>query len=215
MTPYMVKDLHLIRQEYNKGSLNESDVDICPIEQFRKWFSEALLFVKEPNAMTLCTVFNNQPSARIVLLKEVDTKGFTFFTNYNSRKGKEISHSPKVSLSFFWEELERQVRIEGEAEKVPDADSEYYFQSRPKESQASACISEQSEYINNREGLEKKYYDFLSHHKDIPIVRPQNWGGYRVIPNTIEFWQGRPHRLHDRIIYIQTKNGWDIKRLCP
>ncbi|MDI9356808.1 MAG: pyridoxamine 5'-phosphate oxidase [Chitinophagaceae bacterium] len=211
----MIQDLHFTRQEYNKGDLNESSIDKCPIEQFRKWFSEASLLVKEPNAMTLSTVFNEQPSSRIVLLKEIDKKGFTFFTNYKSRKGKEISHNPKVSLSFFWEVLERQVRIEGRAEKVSDSDSEHYFQLRPKESQVSACISSQSEYIDSKYTLEKKYNDFLDIHKNTFIARPQHWGGYRVIPHTIEFWQGRPHRLHDRIVYIQTKNGWDIQRLYP
>nr|WP_294900649.1 pyridoxamine 5'-phosphate oxidase [uncultured Pedobacter sp.] len=207
-----------LRQDYRSASLNEEDVDQNPYQQFEKWFQEALnAKVVEPNAMTLATSqANGIPSARIVLLKEFTEEGFVFYTNYKSKKGQEIAQSPYAALVFFWADLERQVRIEGVVERVSDDESTAYFKSRPRGSQLGALSSPQSEIIPNRKFLEEKLEGLTKKYEEKEIEKPDHWGGYRVIPNRIEFWQGRSNRLHDRILYIQDKSqSWKFERLAP
>lgn len=210
-------DLKDIRSEFSKGELSKNQVDKNPIAQFKHWFKQAVeLEISEVNAMTIATAKRNGlPSARIVLLKEVDDLGFVFFTNYEGRKGIELEQNPNAALLFFWKELERQVRIEGKVEKTTNNESELYFNSRPLESKISAIISKQSEVVQNREFLEEKYVKSLKKNFEKEIERPENWGGYRVIPEKVEFWQGRTNRLHDRILYTRINNEWEIERLEP
>jgi len=205
--------LHHHRKTYDKAELIESTILSNPIAQFRSWYQDTLdSEILEANAMTLATASNDgKPSARIVLLKEFGENGFVFYTNYSSRKGKEIEENPQVELLFFWDILERQVRIEGRIEKLPKAVSEEYFYSRPIESQTGAIVSQQSTVIPSREFLEQKLADF----KKEEIKMPDSWGGYLIIPFKIEFWQGRPSRLHDRILYTLEQNQWKIERLSP
>lgn len=210
-----IKDL---RQDYKSAFLLEEDVENNPFKQFEKWFNEAVKAeVLEPNAMTLATsTKNGNPSARIVLLKGFDEQGFTFFTNYDSNKGKQIDDNPKAALIFFWGDLERQVRIEGDIEKISKKDSEDYFHSRPKGSQLGAIASPQSQIIPNRGFLENNLKELSNIYSNKEIIKPENWGGYKVIPNNIEFWQGRSNRLHDRILFSKDKNGfWKTERLAP
>lgn len=206
-----------IRREYSALSLKASEVDANPVDQFLNWFDMALnAEITEPNAMTLSTLEGNKPTSRIVLLKGVENEEFVFYTNYNSSKGKQIEKTPYVSLNFFWPELERQVRIDGEVKKVESATSDEYFKSRPRASQIGAWVSPQSETIENREVLDKRLNEIELKFKDKEVERPPHWGGYTVRPIIIEFWQGRPSRLHDRIRYTfsETKN-WKIERLAP
>ncbi|MCF2443903.1 pyridoxamine 5'-phosphate oxidase [Dyadobacter sp. CY345] len=206
-----------IRCEYSLKGLHESDLDSNPLIQFNKWFDEVLKSeLSEPNAMLLSTVSNGRPTGRIVLLKSVDDTGFSFYTNYESKKGKEIEENPHVAITFFWKELERQVRIEGKIEKTSANDSDEYFAIRPRGSQIGAWVSHQSEEIENREYLEEKQRDFEAKFEGRTVTRPPHWGGYRVIPDYIEFWQGRPSRLHDRLAYTLSEgNVWKIERLSP
>lgn len=207
-----------LRQEYRSASLSEKEVASDPISQFAKWFTEALDGgIYEPNAMTLATATHDgKPSARIMLLKGFDKTGFTFYTNYLSRKGKEISKNPAASIVFFWAELERQVRIEGVLEKVGKEESEKYFHSRPKESQLGAIASQQSQEIASREVVESAWKDLINKFDDKEVPKPAYWGGYVLKPQIVEFWQGRPGRLHDRIVYKRSdKNNWKIVRLAP
>ncbi|MDR9415760.1 MAG: pyridoxamine 5'-phosphate oxidase [Gracilimonas sp.] len=209
--------LQQLREEYSKHSLDESDVDSNPIKQFEQWMSEAIeAEVPEPNAMTLSTVdFQHNPHSRVVLLKEVENEEFVFYTNYASDKGEEMEENPNVALCFMWFELERQVRIEGTVEKVPEKQSEEYFKQRPYKSQLGALASNQSSVVPNREFLEDRFKDMEKKYKEGEVPKPDSWGGYKVKPKVIEFWQGRRSRLHDRIKYEQIGSKWDIKRLSP
>jgi pyridoxamine 5'-phosphate oxidase len=207
-----------IRQDYKLASLSEHEVEKDPMAQFERWWAEALNSeITEVNAMTLATASSDGvPSARIVLLKGFDKDGFIFFTNYNSYKGKDLDDNPRACLVFFWKELERQVRITGIVKKLDDkANDEYYF-SRPEGSQLGAIASPQSQVIENREWLEKRVAEVTSEFSDKKIVRPEHWGGYIVQPVSVEFWQGRSSRLHDRIQYSLMESGeWMVQRLAP
>ena len=205
-----------IRSDYRLKGLHESELDENPLNQFKIWFDEVIQSeLSEANAMLLSTVSNGRPSGRIVLLKGVDETGFTFFTNYASKKGEEIEANPQVALTFFWKELERQVRIEGTIEKTSEIESDDYFAIRPRGSQIGAWVSHQSEVVENREFLEEKLKTFEQEFEGVPVPRPPYWGGYRVIPDYMEFWQGRPSRLHDRLAYVLKDGVWATERLSP
>lgn len=207
-------NLHELRENYSKYSLNETEVNTNPFKQFEVWFGDAKNgAIREPNAMTLATATHSgKPSARVVLLKEVNQEGFVFYTNYLSRKGKEIGENPYATILFFWDALERQVRIEGILKKVDEATSEAYFNSRPLESRIGAIVSAQSTVIESAQVLETLFEQTKTAGN---IVRPKHWGGYVLMPDYFEFWQGRPNRIHDRIAYTQTKSEWLIQRLAP
>lgn len=207
-----------LRREYSLGSLHRKDLLPDPIAQFRVWFDAATAAgVLEANAMTLSTVTpDGKPSARIVLLKGVDERGFSFFTNYQSRKGRELAANPHAALTFLWKELERQVRVEGTVTKVSPEESEAYFRTRPRNSRLGAWGSNQSEVIANREVLEQKLADFQARYPGEDVPLPPNWGGYMVKPMAIEFWQGQRSRLHDRLVYRrQPDDSWLVERLAP
>lgn len=211
-----MQNLADLRKTYTLGSLSETDVSPNPLLQFQLWFEQAQSAkCPEPNAMTLSTVNSKGiPSSRIVLLKNIQNEGFTFFTNYESQKGQEILQNPHVALLFFWHELERQVRIEGTVQKVSAAMSDAYYESRPIGSKIGAWASPQSRTIPNREyleGLEREFSNKFGSHPP----RPEHWGGYVVNPSRIEFWQGRPSRLHDRLSYKKSGSTWAIERLAP
>jgi pyridoxamine 5'-phosphate oxidase len=206
-----------LRKDYSRASLTEADVDPDPIRQFSVWFRQALdAGIPEANAMSVATVgADGRPSSRILLIKDVDSEGFTWFTNYASRKGRELALQPHAALLFHWVELERQVRIEGRVEKLPDAQSDAYFQSRPLKSRLGALASAQSEPVASREVLEQRFAEVEAAHGEQP-ARPPHWGGYRLVPDRVEFWQGRPSRLHDRILYTRGADGaWRRERLQP
>ncbi len=208
-----------LRKEYTMNGLTEHEMADQPLAQFRQWFEAALdAGIPEPNAMHLSTVGeNNRPSSRIVLIKELEDNGIVFYTNYHGRKGRDLAINPFASLTFFWPELERQVRIEGKVEKVSDEESDAYFASRPRGSQIGAWVSHQSEYLPTREILDEKQDAYEAQFADGPVPRPPHWGGYRLVPDRVEFWQGRPSRLHDRVVYAldETDGNWSIGRLSP
>src|SRR5258706_6375334 len=205
-----------LRQEYMRAGLAEAEAQPDPLLQFGHWFKDALAAqLPLANAMTLATVSAaGAPDARVVLLKGVESGGFVFYTNYESRKGRELASRPEACLVFLWTQLERQVRIEGRVEKVSDRDSDAYFVSRPVGARLSACASAQSEVVAGRAFLEEEVKKIKAAHGDNP-PRPAHWGGYRVIPSRIEFWQGRENRLHDRLLYTRAQGAWRIERLAP
>jgi pyridoxamine 5'-phosphate oxidase len=205
------------RRDYARGELLESDALPDPIEQFRVWFADAAgAGVAEPNAMTLATATPaGVPSARVVLLKGFDRRGFVFYTNYISRKAQELDANPAASLCFFWQPLERQVRISGRAERVSREESEAYFRSRPVAAQVGAWASKQSQVLSGRQELERRNAELTARYAGESIPLPDFWGGYRVVPSEIEFWQGRPSRLHDRLLYTRAGDRWEVRRLSP
>jgi len=205
------------REEYTRAGLREADADPDPIEQFRGWFGEALAAdLHEPNAMTLATATpDGRPSARVVLLKGFDERGFVFYTNYEGRKGRELEANPRAALVFYWGELERQVRVEGRVSRVSDGESDAYFSGRPRGSQLGALASEQSRPVRDRGALERRLRELEGEYEGREVPRSAFWGGYRIEPETIEFWQGRENRLHDRLRYSRSEGGWKIERLQP
>jgi pyridoxamine 5'-phosphate oxidase len=206
-----------MRREYAREGLAEADVDADPVVQFGRWFEQAeqggLL---EPHAMTLATATpDGRPSARMVLLRGFDQRGFCFYTNYQSRKGDELAANPRAALVFWWDKLERQVRIEGRVERTSRAESEAYFSSRPPGSQLSAAASPQSRVIDGRATLERRVTELATGQRDGRVPLPEFWGGYRLAHEVVEFWQGRPNRLHDRLRYRRAGSGWKLERLAP
>ena len=214
-----MKDMNLasLRINYKKGELLEQNIGTEPFALFQLWLEDAKASeIKEPNAMVLSTIKEGKPSARVVLLKGFDINGFVFYTNYNSHKGSEMAKKPFASLTFFWDALERQVRIEGIIRKTSAKESDAYFHSRPRQSQIGAWVSEQSSVLSDREILEERNLALEAKFKETQIIpRPAHWGGYILEPTTIEFWQGRPSRLHDRIRYRLGKLDWERERLSP
>jgi pyridoxamine 5'-phosphate oxidase len=214
----MASDIAALRKEYTLNALTENDVEATPIDQFTRWWNQALESnIDEVNAMTLSTL-NEQliPESRIVLLKGYSPKGFVFFTNYQSDKGTQLQHNGNCSLLFFWKELERQVRIRGKAEKISETDSDAYFNSRPEGSKIGAWASPQSKVVESQQWLHQNFEKIKSSYTSTPIPRPPHWGGFIVIPECVEFWQGRPSRMHDRIRYSLLQNdAWKIERLAP
>lgn len=209
-----MSDISNLRQDYRAGELHRSDLADDPMEQFRAWFAAAREHAREPNAMTLATVHQGQPQARIVLLKELDDRGFVFFTNYESDKGQALAAEPKAALVFWWEALERQVRIEGTVEKIEPEASTEYFHSRPRTSQLGAWASRQSSELQDEDQLQRHFDQVAQQYPD-EIPRPEHWGGYRVVPERVDFWQGRSSRLHDRFDYRLKNEAWLIRRLSP
>ena len=211
------KKLADIRQEYSREGLSKEKVSTDPFSQFETWINEALSAeVNEPTAMTLSTVDAEcRPSSRVVLLKGFDANGFVFYTNYNSRKGRQLVDNPFAAINFFWPELERQINISGRTSKVSPEESDEYFDSRPLTSRVGAWASDQSEKIDSRTVIMKKAAKLLIKYAIGHVPRPPHWGGFRLVPDRIEFWQGRPSRLHDRICFERNGDAWEISRLSP
>lgn len=207
-----------LRQEYAMGALNEAEVHPDPLQQFQRWFGEAIAAqLPEPNAMTLATADRTgRPYARVVLLKECDADGFIFFTNYRSDKGRQLAENPHAALVFLWLELQRQIRIEGTVSPIASAESEAYFRSRPRESRLGALASRQSQIVASRQILDQRFQQLEAQYPDDTIPMPNHWGGYRVQPEMLEFWQGRHGRMHDRLRYRRLAEGhWLLERLEP
>ncbi len=211
------KEINKLRLEYSKEILDEKMVNSNPIVQFDLWMKEALnADIPEPHAMNVSTVSKEgKPSSRIVLLRNFSENGFVFYTNYNSKKGNDISENNSAAINFFWPQLERQIRIEGKLQKVDSKISDEYFASRPHDSQLGAWASNQSEVLKNRQELEEKFAALEKKFAGINVPRPEHWGGYCLVPDSIEFWQGRPSRIHDRIKFTSVNNEWKIERLSP
>ena len=209
--------LNSIRRDFADKALNEDSIAESPYQQFENWFEEAVnAQLLDPYAMSVSTVSNDgQPSTRVVYLRGIDANGFKFYTNYNSQKGDDLINNNKVSLNFFWGELERQIRIEGRVIKLSEEESDAYFNARPRESKIGAWASNQSEIINDRQELESKVTFYEGKFKNQEVLRPPHWGGYLVKPTKIEFWQGRSNRLHDRIVYSKNESTWKISRVSP
>jgi len=210
-------EIAAMRQDYTIGELLESNAPSEPWKLFSSWFEIAReTKILEPNAMILSTVMQDgQPTSRVVLLKDFDQNGLVFFTNYLSQKGEQLAHNPRASILFWWEPLQRQIRVEGEVVKIDEEDSDAYFQSRPYGSRLGAWISEQSQTIVDRIALEKRQIEFEKKFEDGNVPRPDHWGGYRLAPNKFEFWQGRSNRLHDRLLYQMKQDSWTRVRLAP
>lgn len=213
----MDEKLIALRRDYLTATLDEADVSPNPFEQFGIWMEQALAAdVLDVEAMALATASSDgTPSARVVLLRGYDDRGFSFYTNYESSKGIDLAANPKCALVFHWREIERQVRVQGVAKRVSDEESEKYFATRPRGSQLGAWASQQSAVLNNRQELEQHWQALDAEHADCEIPRPTFWGGYRVVPEMMEFWQGRRSRLHDRLRYSRRRDGWKIERLAP
>jgi pyridoxamine 5'-phosphate oxidase len=209
--------INTLRHDFSKQTLDESDVNKSPFLQFEKWFKEAVdAHVNEPNAMTVATASTSgMPAARILLLRNFNENGFVFYSNYVSRKGEEIAANPQCALLFFWPELERQVRIEGVLEKQTAEESDIYFNTRPRTSKLGAWTSPQSKVVANRKALDDAYEEMSKQNPTDNVPRPPHWGGYVLKPSSIEFWQGRPSRMHDRILYTLADSNWKIERLAP
>lgn len=209
----------ILRNEYHGEGIDLTNFAENPIVQFERWMEEAIAQnVKEPNAVHLATVdASGRPSGRIVLLRDFNERGFSFFTSYGSRKGEDLQQNNNAAMTFFWSELYRQVRIGGKAYRMPASESDAYFRSRPRESQISAVASLQSRVLENRVLLEKATSETDEKYRDLPVPRPDDWGGYYLVPEYVEFWQGREHRLHDRLQYIRTgqEGSWAIRLLYP
>ncbi len=209
----------ILRNEYHGAGIDLGNFAEDPIVQFERWMEEAIAHnVKEPNALHLATVdASGRPSGRIVLLRDFSERGFSFFTSYGSRKGEDLLQNNNASMTFFWSDLYRQIRIGGKVYRLPAAESDAYFRSRPRESQISAVASQQSRVLENRELLERTAAELDLKYRDLPVPRPDDWGGYYLVPDYIEFWQGREHRLHDRLQYTRTgrEGGWAIRLLYP
>ena len=211
-------DLSAVRRDYEAGALHRRDLDVDPIAQFQRWLNDAVAAEQlEPNAMTLATATPaGRPSARVVLLKGCNASGFVFFTNYLSQKGREIEANPNVELCFFWDKLERTVRVHGTVTRTSRDESQAYFHQRPRKSQIGAAASNQSEVVATREVLERRFAELEKQYETADVPTPPHWGGYRVTPETIEFWQGRRSRLHDRFRYRRdTAGAWLIERIAP
>jgi pyridoxamine 5'-phosphate oxidase len=205
-----------MRTSYERTELHEEHVCSDPIEQLQRWLDDAVhARVPEPNAMCLCTSAHGQPSARMVLLRRLDRSGLVFYTSYFSRKGRELEENPRAAAVFYWPQLERQVRVEGTVEILADEESDAYFASRPRGHQIGAWASEQSEPVENRELLERRMHDYEQRFEGEDVPRPHSWGGYLVTPQRIEFWQGRPNRMHDRLEFARSGAGWSMRRLQP
>jgi pyridoxamine 5'-phosphate oxidase len=205
-----------MRKTYARTELHEEQVCSDPIEQLRRWLDDALQAdVAEPNAMAVSTCANGQPSSRMVLLRRLDAGGLVFYTSYFSRKGRELQDNPRAAALFYWPQLERQVRVEGAVHQVADEESDAYFASRPRGHQIGAWASEQSEPVENRELLDQRMRDYEQRFDGEEIPRPHSWGGYAIVPERLEFWQGRPNRMHDRLEFTRTQGSWSMRRLQP
>lgn len=213
----MSTNLHNLREDYRRATLGKSDLEKGAMTQFKKWFLEAQeAQTPEPNAFILATVSTSgNPSTRTVLLKEFTADSFVFYTNYKSQKSQEINANSTVAMTFLWKNLQRQVQIEGVAYRNDKSIDEAYFQSRPRESQLGAWASEQSAFVESRTELERRYASYKDKYEGNEIPMPPYWGGYYIVPQMIEFWQGRASRMHDRLVYYKNSNGWEIKRKCP
>ncbi|MAC46499.1 pyridoxamine 5'-phosphate oxidase [Oceanospirillum beijerinckii] len=213
----MNQDISSLRRVFDQQALHESELAKNPFDQFHNWFEEAVANEPfDPNAMTLSTISpENRPASRIVLLKGIDSRGFIFYTNYQSEKGMQLAGNPHASVVFWWGEKQRQVRIDGVVERISPQQSDDYYVSRPRDSQLGAWVSKQSTAIPNREWLSNRCDELTAQYEGKDIPRPPHWGGYRIVPDLFEFWQGQPSRLHDRFRYTIEANGWNIQRLCP